>query len=107
MRLLLDENLPKRLKQDLQEFEVYTVRDKDWTGISNGALLKLILDEKFDALITFDKNLQYQQNFSKYNISVLVLNASDNSYVTLQKLVPKIKAIISDGLKPGPTEVAE
>ena len=107
MRLLLDENLPKRLKQDLQEFEVYTVRDKDWTGISNGALLKLILDEKFDALITFDKNLQYQQNFSKYNISVLVLNASDNSYVTLQKLVPKIKSIISAGLKPGPTEIAE
>ena len=107
MRLLLDENLPKRLKQDLQEFEVYTVHDKDWTGISNGALLKLLLDEKFDALITFDKNLQYQQNFSKYNISVLVLNASDNSYVTLQKLVPKIKVIISNGLKPGPIEVAE
>ena len=37
MRLLLDENLPKRFKQDLQEFKVYTVRDKDWTGISNGA----------------------------------------------------------------------
>ncbi len=27
MRLLLDENLPKRLKLDFPEHEVYTVRD--------------------------------------------------------------------------------
>lgn len=30
MRLLLDENLPKRLKQDFPEHEVFTVRDKEW-----------------------------------------------------------------------------
>jgi predicted nuclease of predicted toxin-antitoxin system len=28
MRLLLDENLPKRLKQDLKEYEIYTAADK-------------------------------------------------------------------------------
>ena len=31
MRLLLDENLPKRLKQDLGEREIYTVADKGWS----------------------------------------------------------------------------
>jgi hypothetical protein len=31
MRLLLDENLPKRLKQDLYNHEVYTANDKGWT----------------------------------------------------------------------------
>jgi len=36
MKLLLDENLPKRLKQDLNEYEIYTTADKGWTGISNG-----------------------------------------------------------------------
>jgi hypothetical protein len=36
MRLLLDENLPKRLKQDFTEHEIYTAADKGWTGISNG-----------------------------------------------------------------------
>jgi hypothetical protein len=30
---------------------------------------------KFDALLTFDKNLQHQQNFSKYSITVFVLTA--------------------------------
>jgi predicted nuclease of predicted toxin-antitoxin system len=35
MRLLLDENLPKRLKQDLKEHEVYTVAEKGWEISSN------------------------------------------------------------------------
>lgn len=107
MRLLLDENLPKRLKQDFPDFEIYTLHDKLWTGKSNGELLKLMMEEKFDALITFDKNLQYQQNFSKYPIAVLVLNAVDNDYETLKNLVSKIRHSISLGLKPGPTEIAE
>ena len=51
MRLLLDENLPKRLKQDFGEHEIYTVADKGWTGISNGKLLELLTLDKFDALL--------------------------------------------------------
>ncbi len=56
-------NLPKRLKNDLAEFETYTVAEKGWAGISNGNLLKLLIENDFDALLTFDKNLQFQQNF--------------------------------------------
>jgi hypothetical protein len=105
MRLLLDENLPKRLKLDFKEHEIYTAADKGWTGISNGKLLGLLTENKFDALLTFDKNLQYQQNFNKYTIAVIVLNASDNSYTTLKDLVPKIKEVLTTDLKPGPTEI--
>jgi predicted nuclease of predicted toxin-antitoxin system len=105
MRLLLDENLPKRLKTDFQEHEIYTAADKGWTGISNGKLLEFLVKNKFDALLTFDKNLQHQQNFSKYTISVLVLNASDNSYLTLKNLVPEIKKVLLSTLKPGSLEI--
>ncbi len=105
MRLLLDENLPKRLKTDFQEHEIYTAADKGWTDISNGKLLELLVKNKFDALLTFDKNLQHQQNFSKYTISVLVLNASDNSYLTLKNLVPEIKKVLLSTLKPGSLEI--
>ena len=107
MRLLLDENLPKRLKQDLIEHEVYTVADKGWTGISNGKLLSLLTENGFDALITFDKNLQYQQNFNKYSISVIVLNAPDNSYLTLKILIPKIKEVLNRKLKDGPIQISQ
>ena len=105
MRLLLDENLPKRLKQDFKEHEIYTVADKGWAGISNGKLLELLTENEFDALLTFDKNLQYQQNFTKYTIAVIVLNASDNSYSTLKDLVQKIKNVLTTDLKAGPSEI--
>ena len=44
MRVLLDENLPKRLKLDLPEYDVFTVRDMGWSGVKNGELLKLMLN---------------------------------------------------------------
>jgi predicted nuclease of predicted toxin-antitoxin system len=94
MRLLLDENLPKRLKLDYPEHEIYTVRDKGWNGIKNGELLKLLIENNFDALLTFDKNLQHQQNFLKYTLTVFVLTAKINSYDELTKLTPNIKAYL-------------
>ncbi len=63
MRLLLDENLPKRLKTNFIDHEIYTVRDKNWNGIKNGQLLQLMMENGFHALLTFDKNLQHQQTF--------------------------------------------
>ena len=100
MRLLLDENLPKRLKQDFPEHEVFTVRDRQWNGIKNGELLKLLVDNSFDALLTFDKNLQHQQNFLKYTITVFVLTAKINQYIELTKLIPKIKEYLINGQMP-------
>ncbi len=63
MKLLLDENLPKSLKTDFTEHEIYAVWDKGWNSKKNGELLELMLAENFDALITFDQNLEHQQNF--------------------------------------------
>ena len=105
MKLLLDENLPKKLKLDFAEHEIYTVSDKKWNSKQNGELLQLMLDESFDVLFTFDKNLQFQQNFQKYPIAVIVLNAPDNAYITLKELVPLIKKALTMTLPTGPTEI--
>ncbi len=105
MKLLLDENLPKRLKADYPNHEVYTVRDMNWNGKKNGELMQLMLENSFDALITFDKNLQYQQNFTKYSIPVIVLNAMDNTYITLNSLTPKVNVLLNGELKPGANEI--
>jgi predicted nuclease of predicted toxin-antitoxin system len=101
MRLLLDENLPKRLKLDFPEHEIYTVRDMQCNGIKNGDLLNLLLNNNFDALLTFDKNFQHQQSFSNYSISVFVLIATINQYKELTKLTPKIKFHLNSGQLPG------
>ncbi len=95
MKLLLDENLPKRLRLDFPQHTVYTAREMEWAGISNGNLLSLMLEEKFDALLTFDKNMQHQQNFIKYSLCVLVLTGTINTYDEMKKLVPKINVILS------------
>ncbi|MDO7852234.1 DUF5615 family PIN-like protein [Hymenobacter convexus] len=103
MRLLLDENLPKHLKQDFVDHDIFTVRDKQWNGIKNGELLKLMVAEGFEALLTFDKNLQHQQNFEKYTLTVFVLNAPINTYTELTKLSTQINTLLAAGdLPPGP-----
>lgn len=107
MKLLLDENLPKRLKLDFENHEIYTVWDKGWNGKKNGELLRLMIDDNFDALLTFDKNLKFQQNFKKYTIPVLVLNTKDNSYLTLSKLIPRINDALNSHLNIGATEISE
>ena len=102
---MLDENLPKRLKEILPPHQVFTVRDMGWNGIKNGELLKLMIANGFDALLTFDKNLQYQQNFKKSTIPVIILNAPDNSYITLSKLKDKILKVLKGKMLAGPNEV--
>ncbi len=102
MRVLLDENLPKRLKLDFAEHEVFTIRDKGWNGVKNGELLALMIKNGFDVPITFDKNLQYQQNFSKYTIAVLVLSARINTYEELTKLSAKILNCLATDLSAWP-----
>ena len=96
MKLLLDENLPKRLKLDFFDHEVFTVREMQWNGIKNGPLLQLMLENDFDALLTFDKNLQHQQNFRKYTIAVFVLSALSNTYYALTKLSPLVHQHLQD-----------
>jgi len=91
VKLLLDENLPEQLKNDFFEYEIYHITDLQWNGIKNGELLKLMLAENFDVLLTFDKNLRYQQNLQKYPIAVFVLVAQRNQYRFLVPLVDKIK----------------
>ncbi|MCX2494360.1 DUF5615 family PIN-like protein [Pedobacter sp. PF22-3] len=101
MKLLFDENLPKRLKEHFEEHEIYTVRDMGWNGVKNGELLKLMIADEFDVLITFDKNLQFQQNFSKYTLPIIVLNAFDNTYLTLKEFIPQILLLLKSNLKVG------
>ncbi len=107
MKLLLDENLPKRLKEDFPGHEIFIVGDKDWNSRKNGELLELMLAENFDVLITFDRNLEHQQNFGKYPLAVFVLMAENNTYRILSKLVPGIKSTLEKKLAAGVIKIAE
>jgi hypothetical protein len=60
-----------------------------------------MLAEKFDVLITFDQNLEHQQNFETYPITVFVLIAKNNTYQLLSELLPNIKTELNKILLKG------
>lgn len=96
-KVLLDENLPAKIKYRLQDIcEICTVKDKNWNSLENGHLIAAMQKDKFDFLITSDKNLQYQQNLSKYSIGFIIVNVPDNNYETILPVIGKIKKILQN-----------
>ncbi len=93
MRLLLDESVPRRLRQHLPGHDVQTVVDMGWGGVKNGALLALAAT-RFDAFVTVDKNLPYQQNLSNLPVAVVVLRAVSNELSSLLPLIPALEEVL-------------
>ena len=89
MRLLLDESLPWRLPRLLEGHQVNSVQRASWAGVKNGELRKLA-PTSYDAFITADQNLQYQQNLSTLPLIVFVLAAQSTALVDLAPLVPEL-----------------
>lgn len=96
-KLLLDENLPRPLKNDFtDEFEVATVHDKGWATLKNGNLLAAMTQDGIECLLTVDRNLPFQQNLDKFPIKVVVLRTFDNRYKTLSGFIPRIEQEIKN-----------
>ena len=101
--MLLDENIPFRLYKDFAgDHEVYSAIYMGWNSLTNGELLKQMISERFEALITWDQNIQFQQNFKQYPITVFVFRTPTNDYNDLKALIPKIHAAIKQGVSSGP-----
>ena len=65
---------------------VKTVVEMGWGGVKNGDLLALAAKE-FDASLTVDKNLPYQQNVANLPVAVIVLEAYSNELGALLPLI--------------------
>ena len=87
MRVLLDEQLPVDLAAALQGHSVDTVVRRGWTGITNGELLRRMATE-YDALVTMDRGIAFQQNLATVSVSILLVRAPSNRMVHLLPLVP-------------------
>lgn len=94
MKILLDENIPAKLKATISS-DCVTVQDIGWSGKKNGELLRAAIEAGFTIFITFDQNLQYQQNISNYDISIIVIRTKINTYEQISLLTPSITALLS------------
>ena len=92
MKLLLDENVPVKLRYRFSErgIEVSTISEQKWNSKKNGELLQLMIDNKFTHFITFDSSLSFQQNLVKLPIPVIIISAPFNNYDTIIEMFEEI-----------------
>jgi hypothetical protein len=99
MRILLDECVPRRLRQELPGHAVHTVPEMGWSGKKNGELLQLMAGQSFEVLLTVDRSIRHQQNLQAAGVAVVVLVAASNRLADLVPLMPSALAALGS-IKP-------
>jgi predicted nuclease of predicted toxin-antitoxin system len=99
MRILLDEQLPRRLARQLANHQVRTVQ-QGWAGLRNGELLRRAGATGFEIFLTGDRNFQFQQNLTGSPLCAIVLIARSIKIEDLLPLVPSLREAIRD-IRPG------
>ena len=94
MRVLLDEQLDRRLKNDFSsDYEVWTVADRGWKGMKNGKLLRATAQE-FGAFITMDKGIEHQQNWQILPLAIVIISAKTNRYADVAPAIPEVNEVL-------------
>jgi len=97
VKILFDQGTPAPLRRSLKQHTVATAYELGWTDLDNGRLLTAA-ESEFDALVTTDKNLRYQQNLAGRRLAILVLPTAN--WPELRVHEARIAASI-DALRPG------
>lgn len=71
------------------------MREMQWSGIKNGKLMTLRVENSFDILLTIDKNLAYQQNLNSHSLTIVILNSSTSKIEELVTFLPSLNKQIS------------
>ena len=77
MRILFDQGTPVPLRRALPAHEIATAFEQGWGTLQNGDLLRAAERAGFEAIITTDQNLHYQQNLAGRRLAILVLLTTD------------------------------
>ena len=100
MRVLLDEDIPIRLRLHFgSDVDVETVDYRGWKGLKNGALLRAA-EKDYDVLVTTDNNLPNQQPLQQFDLAVVILRARSKSLADLNELLPQFEETLNL-LRPG------
>ena len=99
MRVLLDENLPLDLVPEFVGHEADTVISRGWAGVKNSELMRRAAGP-YDAFVTMDRNIEFQQNIPALPLGIILVRAGSNRMVHLRPLVPSILEALQ-GLRKG------
>ena len=94
MRVLLDENVPRKLKRAFASgYDVATVQERGWSGVLNGELLRRA-DAEFEGFVTLDRGIEYQQDLADLSVRIVIVRAFSNTLSDLVPLVPSIQSAL-------------
>jgi len=104
VRIVLDACVPERFATFISGHEVTALRAfLGTTDVDDGPMLDRIVGH-FDALVTVDKNLRYQQNLHNRPFRIVLLRAHSNAIEHLVPLVPQLEVALTQML-PGDLRV--
>ncbi len=94
MLVLFDQGTPVGIRNVLSGHVVKTAHEQGWSKLLNGELLSVAEEAGFEVLLTTDKNLIHQQNFSKRKVAIVVLGTSKWSRIkpALQRISDAVNA---------------
>ena len=101
MRVLLDHNLPHKLRLNLRticEHEIVTASHLGWGELKNGELLLAAEENAVEVFVTGDRGVAYEQNLAGRRLAVIAL--STNNWPIIKNYVSQILAAI-DNATPG------
>ena len=92
MKILFDQGVPVPLRREMGAHEVVTAHEHGWGELKNGDLLRAAEQEGFEAIVTTDQNLRYQQNLKDRRLSILVLMTTD--WRTIRSRIDLVEAAV-------------
>ena len=95
MKLLLDECVPRKLKNYLPGIDCKTVPEAGLAGKKNGELLRLAELAGFQVFLTVDQGIEYQQNLQHRSIAIILVQALSSRLDDLLPLAPKILKVLN------------
>lgn len=104
MRVLFDQGTPVPLRDHLPRHTIRTEFELGWSALKNGELLARAEAEGFEALVTTDRNLKYQQNLAARRIAVIVLGTT--SWPRIQASAALVMRAIDSAVPGGYAEVS-
>lgn len=104
MKVLFDQGTPVPLRGFLHPHVIDTASERGWSCLRNGDLLDQAEASHYDAFITTDMNLRYQQNLTQRVIRILVLTTT--SWPRIRERTADIKQALESLAAGGYTEVA-
>lgn len=102
-RVFLDENVDPDLAKEMYGLDVSSVATRGWFGVTNGELLAR-LENEFDVLISHDRGLAHQHNWSKRSLALVVINCHPTK---LESYVGQISKITDTVLEIGAGQIVE